>query len=113
MLISSSIVSSRALAPHESRHPEPTYMSERLLATRRKRLATCLLGATAACGASLFLWACTQNAAPPAAIKPPAPAPVLSEAEINGTFTATVHPFLDTYCAGCHSGATPEAGFDV
>src|SRR5215510_12368420 len=28
-------------------------------------------------------------------------------------FSQTVRPFITTYCAGCHSGPTPAAGFDL
>src|SRR5438309_8644634 len=33
--------------------------------------------------------------------------------ELDRTFSQTVRPFLNTYCAGCHSGATPAAQFDL
>lgn len=36
-----------------------------------------------------------------------------SEADLQKKFTDTVLPFAKTYCVGCHSGASPAAGFDI
>ena len=36
-----------------------------------------------------------------------------AEADLARTFNQTVRPFLTAYCAGCHSGSTPAAGFDL
>src|SRR5688500_5684607 len=36
-----------------------------------------------------------------------------SEADLARGFTATVRPFLDSYCVTCHGGATPAAQFDL
>jgi hypothetical protein len=33
--------------------------------------------------------------------------------DLERTFTTTVQPFVARYCAGCHSGATPAAQFDL
>ena len=33
--------------------------------------------------------------------------------DLEQQFAHTVRPFLVTYCAGCHSGATPAASFDL
>src|SRR5262245_7498973 len=35
------------------------------------------------------------------------------EAELARQFDQTVRPFLVAYCAGCHSGSEPAAGFDL
>ena len=40
------------------------------------------------------------------------PAPV-SDPVLEREFSQTVRPFVDEYCAGCHSGAQPEAQFDL
>src|SRR4030095_9664775 len=34
-------------------------------------------------------------------------------ADLARTFSQTVRPFVTSYCAGCHSGPTPAAGFDL
>src|SRR5262245_27739859 len=34
-------------------------------------------------------------------------------ADLGRRFSQTVRPFITTYCAGCHSGPTPAAGFDL
>src|SRR5262245_42431908 len=31
----------------------------------------------------------------------------------SDSFEASIRPFLQTYCAGCHSGSQPAAGFDL
>jgi Protein of unknown function (DUF1592)/Protein of unknown function (DUF1588)/Protein of unknown function (DUF1587)/Protein of unknown function (DUF1585)/Protein of unknown function (DUF1595) len=36
-----------------------------------------------------------------------------AEQDIERRFTATVRPFLTTYCEGCHSGAKPTAQLDL
>lgn len=33
--------------------------------------------------------------------------------DLERSFTQTVKPFLNTYCIGCHGGATPAAQFDL
>ena len=40
------------------------------------------------------------------------PAPV-SDPVLEREFSQTVRPFVDEYCAGCHSGPQPEAQFDL
>jgi mono/diheme cytochrome c family protein len=40
---------------------------------------------------------------------PPEPA----ERDLEARFTATVRPFLDTYCIACHGGNNPAAQFDM
>ena len=40
------------------------------------------------------------------------PAPV-SDSVLERQFSQTVRPFVDEYCAGCHSGAQPEAQFNL
>jgi hypothetical protein len=35
------------------------------------------------------------------------------DADLARRFTNTVRPFITAYCAGCHSGPTPEASFDL
>src|SRR5690349_21852794 len=32
---------------------------------------------------------------------------------LEAQFTTTVQPFLNRYCAGCHSGATPAGSLDL
>src|SRR5689334_14334829 len=32
---------------------------------------------------------------------------------LDQQFTQTVRPFVNRYCVGCHSGATPAAQFDL
>ena len=39
--------------------------------------------------------------------------PNQTEVDLDRRFTATVRPFLDAYCAKCHSGEKPEAEFDL
>lgn len=41
------------------------------------------------------------------------PAARSSEPELTRRFNQTVRPFLTAYCAGCHGGAKPAAGFDL
>ncbi|HWD99725.1 MAG TPA: DUF1587 domain-containing protein, partial [Bryobacteraceae bacterium] len=33
--------------------------------------------------------------------------------DLNKTFSGTVQPFVNKYCAGCHSGKTPAGGLDL
>src|ERR1700693_1815527 len=46
--------------------------------------------------------------APPAARAADAPG-----SELEQKFVRTVRPFVNTYCAGCHSGASPAGQFDL
>lgn len=39
--------------------------------------------------------------------------PADPQAELDRGFTETVKPFVETYCAACHSGASPAAQFDL
>ncbi len=41
------------------------------------------------------------------------PGPVNPEAVLEREFSQTVRPFVDEYCTQCHSGAKPEAQFDL
>src|SRR5687767_9567931 len=41
------------------------------------------------------------------------PDPVRPEAALEREFSQTVRPFVDEYCAQCHSGAQPEAQLDL
>jgi hypothetical protein len=43
----------------------------------------------------------------------PATRSATPDAGLDRQFAQTVRPFLATYCTGCHSGATPAAGFDL
>ena len=36
-----------------------------------------------------------------------------ADADLARTFSQTVRPFVTAYCMGCHSGASPAAGFDL
>src|SRR5262245_46255498 len=36
-----------------------------------------------------------------------------TDADLARRFSQTVRPFVASYCAGCHSGPTPAAGFDL
>ncbi len=36
-----------------------------------------------------------------------------ADSALEGKFTQTVQPFVNRYCAGCHSGTTPAAQFDL
>ena len=36
-----------------------------------------------------------------------------ADADLARRFSQTVRPFVTSYCTGCHSGPTPEAGFDL
>ena len=36
-----------------------------------------------------------------------------ADAELERRFTSIVRPFVKTYCASCHGGATPEAVLDI
>src|SRR5689334_24998969 len=36
-----------------------------------------------------------------------------AKAALERDFTQTVKPFIDQYCAGCHSGKTPAAQLDL
>src|SRR4051794_19174730 len=45
---------------------------------------------------------------------PAAPAPrVVSDAELDRTFQATIKPFLAAYCVACHTGTAARASFDL
>jgi hypothetical protein len=35
------------------------------------------------------------------------------DADLSKTFSGTVRPFVNQYCAGCHSGKTPAGGLDL
>ena len=35
------------------------------------------------------------------------------DSALEREFSQTVRPFVDEYCAGCHSGPSPEAQFDL
>lgn len=39
--------------------------------------------------------------------------PVLAQSPLQQQFTATVRPFLTTYCTGCHGSHEPAAQFDI
>jgi hypothetical protein len=41
------------------------------------------------------------------------PAMSAADSDLERAFSQTVRPFLDGYCVGCHSGATPAAQFDL
>src|SRR5262245_36644528 len=41
------------------------------------------------------------------------PTEVQADADLARRFGQTVRPFVTTYCAGCHSGPTPAASFDL
>src|SRR5438270_5463168 len=36
-----------------------------------------------------------------------------TNSDLERRFAQTVRPFLNSYCIGCHSGATPAAQFDL
>jgi mono/diheme cytochrome c family protein len=41
------------------------------------------------------------------------PASAAKPDDLDRRFTATVQPFINRYCVGCHSGASPAAQFDL
>src|SRR5262245_45369052 len=36
-----------------------------------------------------------------------------NDADLARRFTRVVHPFITTFCTGCHSGPMPESSFDL
>src|SRR6185295_3889414 len=51
---------------------------------------------------------------PPLPRTPIAPdLPTIGREELGRQFVGKIRPFLDAYCISCHSGASPEAEFDL
>src|SRR5689334_18864642 len=60
--------------------------------------------------ASVLFLLGTLIATVPTGAQKPAPRP---DAVLERQFSQTVRPFVEEYCAGCHSGRQPEAQFDL